>query len=375
MKTRSILALATAACMAWAGIVEPARACTGISLRSQDGAVVVSRTVEWALSDAQHNRLAIFPRGKSYVASTPAGSNGKRWKGRYGFVSMTAYGQPYGPDGMNERGLYVGMYYLPGYASYSVYVPALADRSMSVGDFMQWMLSSFETVEEVRKHLATVTVVNVDDPRFGGAQLPFHWKVADPGGASIVIEIVDGGQVRVYDAFLGVITNSPTYDWHLTNLRNFIRLTPKANEPLTIGNLQLGPLGAGSGMIGLPGDFTPPSRFIRAAALTASVRPLATATDAVFESFRILDSFNIPLGAVAPRDQVAKDIESATQITSASDLTNRRYYFHTMRNRQVRMIDLNRIDFARVKEQVLDDDQGRTHAVREVMIEGPGQKR
>ncbi|MCE2949177.1 MAG: linear amide C-N hydrolase [bacterium] len=375
MNTRSFLALAMAACMACAGIVEPARACTGISLRSQDGAVVVSRTVEWALSDAQHNRLAIFPRGKSYVASTPAGSNGKRWKGRYGFVSMTAYGQPYGPDGMNERGLYVGMYYLPGYASYSVYVPALADRSMSVGDFMQWMLSSFETVEEVRKHLATVTVVNVDDPRFGGAQLPFHWKVADPGGASIVIEIVDGGQVRVYDAFLGVITNSPTYDWHLTNLRNFIRLTPKANEPLTLGNLQLGPLGAGSGMIGLPGDFTPPSRFIRAAALTASVRPLATAADAVFESFRILDSFNIPLGAVAPRDQVAKDIESATQITSASDLTNRRYYFHTMRNRQVRMIDLNRIDFARVKEQVLDDDQGRTHAVREVMIEGPGQKR
>lgn len=375
MNTRSFLALAMAACMACAGIVEPARACTGISLRSQDGAVVVSRTVEWALSDAQHNRLAIFPRGKSYVASTPAGSNGKRWKGRYGFVSMTAYGQPYGPDGMNERGLYVGMYYLPGYASYSVYVPALADRSMSVGDFMQWMLSSFETVEEVRKHLATVTVVNVDDPRFGGAQLPFHWKVADPGGASIVIEIVDGGQVRVYDAFLGVITNSPTYDWHLTNLRNFIRLTPKANEPLTIGNLQLGPLGAGSGMIGLPGDFTPPSRFVRAAALTASVRPLATAADAVFESFRILDSFNIPLGAVAPRDQVAKDIESATQITSASDLTNRRYYFHTMRNRQVRMIDLNRIDFARVKEQVLDDDQGRTHAVREVMIEGPGQKR
>ena len=375
MNTRSFLALAMAACMACAGIVEPARACTGISLRSQDGAVVVSRTVEWALSDAQHNRLAIFPRGKSYVASTPAGSNGKRWKGRYGFVSMTAYGQPYGPDGMNERGLYVGMYYLPGYASYSVYVPALADRSMSVGDFMQWMLSSFETVEEVRKQLATVTVVNVDDPRFGGAQLPFHWKVADPGGASIVIEIVDGGQVRVYDAFLGVITNSPTYDWHLTNLRNFIRLTPKANEPLTIGNLQLGPLGAGSGMIGLPGDFTPPSRFIRAAALTASVRPLATAADAVFESFRILDSFNIPLGAVAPRDQVAKDIESATQITSASDLTNRRYYFHTMRNRQVRMIDLNRIDFARVREQVLDDDQGRTHAVREVMIEGPGQKR
>lgn len=365
---RTFQALAASILLASASMVDTVRACTGISLKSQDGSVIVARTVEWALSDAQHNRLAIFPRGKSYVASTPAGSNGKQWKGRYGFVSMTAYGQPYGPDGMNERGLYVGMYYLPGYASYSVYMPGQAGRSMSVGDFMQWMLSSFETVAEVRKHLGTVTVVNVDDPRFGGAQLPFHWKVADPGGASIVIEIVDGGQVKVYDAFLGVITNSPTYDWHLTNLRNFIRLTPKASEPLTIGNLQLGPLGAGSGMVGLPGDFTPASRFVRAAALTASVRPLATAADAVFESFRILDSFNIPLGAIAPREQVAKDIESATQITSASDLTNRRYFFHTMRNRQVRMIDLSKIDFARVREQVLDDDAGREHAVREIAV-------
>ena len=151
-------------------------------------------------------------------------------------------------------------------------------------------------------------------------------------------------------------------------MRNYIALTPKAREPLAINNLRLEPIGAGSGMLGLPGDFTPPSRFIRAAALTASVRPLATASDAVFESFRIMDSFNIPLGALAPREQIAKDIESATQITSASDLTNKRYYFHTMNNRQVRMIDLTKIDFARVKEQVIDDDAGRKHSVREIML-------
>ncbi len=281
---------------------------------------------------------------------------------------MTAYGQPYGPDGLNEKGLYVGMYYFPGYASYSKYNSKQAAGSMSVGDFMQWMLSSFQTVDEVRKNIHTVSIVNVDDPRFGGAALPFHWKIADPSGASIVIEIADGGQVKIYDAFLGVITNAPSYDWHLTNLRNYIKLTPKASETLTIDNVKLGPLGAGSGMIGLPGDFTPPSRFIRAAALTASVRPLAQATDAVFESFRILDSFNIPLGAVAPSEQIAKDIESATQITSASDLTNIKYYFHTMSNRQVRIIDLKKINFESVSEQVIDDDAGRKHTVREISV-------
>ncbi len=137
---------------------------------------------------------------------------------------------------------------------------------------------------------------------------------------------------------------------------------------MSIENFQLGPLGAGSGMVGMPGDFTPPLRFIRAAALTASVRPLSNATDAVFESFRILDSFNIPLGAVVPREQIPKDIESATQITSVSDLGNKRYYYHTMNNRQVRMLDLTKIDFESVKQQVIDDDTGREHMVREISV-------
>jgi choloylglycine hydrolase len=344
----------------------PASACTGISLSSQDGGVVVARTVEWALSDARHNQIAVFPRGKAYRAQTPGGINGMAWSGRYGFVSVAAYDQPYGPDAMNERGLYVGVYYFPGFADYRKYDPAQAARSMSVGDFMQWMLSSFETVAQVRRSLDKVVVVNVEDPRFGGAPLPFHWKIADATGASIVIEIVDGGVVKVHDTFRGVITNSPTYDWHLTNLRNYINLTPQAASALSIDGKQVAALGGGAGMVGIPGDFTPPSRFVRAAVMTATVRALGTAEDAVFEAFRILDSFNIPVGMTAARGKTASDIASATQITTAADLKNRRYYFHTMNNREVRMIDLSKIDFSTVAEQIIDGDGGRKHTVREI---------
>lgn len=347
---------------------ELSSACTGISLKSKDGVAIVGRTVEWALNDSQHHQILIMPRNKRYIAQTPDGLYGKAWKGCYGFVSMSAYGQPYGPDGLNERGLSVGMYYFPGFASYAPYDAAKSKESLSVGDFMQWMLSSFATVAEVRNNLDSVRVINVDDPRFHGVPLPFHWKVSDPTGASIVIEIVDHGKLKVYDTFLGVITNSPGYDWHLTNLRNYLHLTPEPRTPLTIGELELSPLGAGSGMIGLPGDFTPPSRFIRAAALSASARPLADASAAVFEAFRILDSFDIPVGAVSPRKAIPGDIESATQITSVSDLKNVRYYFTTMRNREVRMIDLKKIDFAKVKEQLIDGDEGRLYPVRELTV-------
>ncbi|MCX7372133.1 MAG: linear amide C-N hydrolase [Alphaproteobacteria bacterium] len=343
-------------------------ACTGISLRSVDGAVIAARTVEWALGDANHDQFVISPRGHAFVGQTPAGLNGKRWTAQYGFVSLMAYGQPFGPDGINEAGLYVGMYYFPDFMSLAPFDPAQADRSLSVGDFMQWMLSSFRSVAQVREALGEVRVVNVDDPRFGAAPLPFHWKIADPTGASVIIEIVDGGQVRVHEAFLGVVTNSPSYDWHLTNLRNYVGLVQGSRAPIEIDGRRFAPLGAGSGLLGLPGDFTPPSRFVRAAVMTATARPLASAQDAVFEAFRILDNFNIPLGSLAATAQQARDIAGATQITTATDLSNRILYFHTVANREVRMINLNRIDFTRPGQRVIDAGATRQQVVREIEL-------
>jgi choloylglycine hydrolase len=117
-------------------------------------------------------------------------------------VSLAAYGQEFGPDGMNEHGLYVGMYNFPDFASFAIYDKQQADRLMSVGDLMQWMMSSFRTVREGSENLARVRIVNVHDPRFGGAPLPFHWKVADPSGEAILIEAVDQGTVKIHDAFL-----------------------------------------------------------------------------------------------------------------------------------------------------------------------------
>lgn len=331
-------------------------ACTGISLKSKDNGVVAARTVEWVLSDARHNRILIVPRNKTFQALTPKGTNGKKWNGTYGFVSLTAYGENFGPDGMNEEGLYVGLYYLPGFTGYAVYEPDKAAQSMSVGDLMQWMLSSCNSVKQVRDSLDKLIVVQVDNKSFGGAELPFHFKIADPTGASLVIEFVNNGEKRLYEPLLGVITNAPTYDWHMINLRNYLQLSADPQIPIQAGNISLSPLGAGSGLMGLPGDYTPPSRFIRAMALTASVRPLATSTDAVVESFRILDNFNIPLGAHVPAKKIPGDIVSATQITTACDLKEKVFYFHTMWNRMIRKIELGSIDFSVISETIIEDD-------------------
>jgi len=345
-----------------------AGACTGISLSASDGSVITARTVEWALSDASHDHLVLFPRGHRFTGRTPEGENGHQWTGRHGFVSLMAYGEPFGPDGLNEAGLYVGMYYFPDFASFAPFEPTGRAQSLSVGDYMQWMLSSFSTVAEVREHLRDVTVVNVEDSRFGGAPLPFHWKVGDASGASIIIEIIEAGQVKVHDALLGVVTNSPTYDWHLTNLRNYLGISPASEQPITLDGRSFAPLGAGTGMRGLPGDFTPPARFVRAMALTASARPTADGPEAVFEAFRILDSFNLTVGSTNPPERRADDIASATQVTTAADLRNRVFYFHSMWDRQVRKLDLKEIDFTRIPKTVLTSGASRTQSVRELRL-------
>jgi choloylglycine hydrolase len=342
-------------------------ACTGIGLKAEDGSVIQARTVEWGLSDARHDRLVLIPRKHSFEALVPGDQPGMKWTGKYGFISMTAYGQDYGPDGLNEAGLYVGMFFFPGFAQYSPYDPALRNISISVGDYMQWILSSFDSVEAVKAHLESVRVVDVEDPRFGGVeQLPFHWKIADPSGATIIVEMTAGGKIEVFDALLGVVTNAPGYQWHLTNLRNYLGLSPKAHNALEFDGKSFSPLGSGTGMMGLPGDFSPASRFVRAAAFTASARPLATGEAAIFEAFRILDSFNLPLGTITAPDALPEALESSTQITSACDLKKVRFYYHTMRNRQVRMIDLNDINFEMIHKQWIDDDFGKAHRVRQL---------
>jgi choloylglycine hydrolase len=349
-------------------IIRSAEACTGITLKSQDKGIVVGRTVEWALSDASHNKIMVVPRGKRFIGLTPEGSNGHSWIGRFGFISVTAYDQPYGPDGLNENGLYVGVYYLPQYAEYGVYNKKYKSKSMSVGDYMQWMLSSFDNVNDVINNLDKVKVVSVKNEDFGGAELPFHFKIADKYGNSKIIELVNKGEVKVYEPYLGVITNAPTYDWHVTNQKNYLGLSTKPLEPKKFENFTVTPTGGGSGLLGIPGDYTPPSRFVRAAAFTASVRPLKTSEEAVFESFRILDNFNIPIGSQVPKKHIPAGVHSATQITTTSDLKNKVFYYHTMWNRQIRKIDLKKIDFTKVKQQIIDDDKDKKNNIKELFI-------
>ena len=246
-------------------LVNSTNACTGITLKSKDGAVVFGRTLEWGSFDL-HSRLVIVPRGHEYKSELPDGKHGLTWKTSYGAVGIDAVDKDLLCDGMNEKGLCVGM---------SSTIPATPSiRSLRSSPVLQDdglarcrasicsppALPSKRCAPRSRRF----SVVGVVEPAIGIAP-PIHLIVTEPSGKAIVIEFTKG-EVKIYDAPLGVITNSPNYDWHMTNLRNYVNLSAVAISDKKIEDLDFAPLGGGSGMIGLPGDFTPPSRFIRAVA-------------------------------------------------------------------------------------------------------------
>jgi choloylglycine hydrolase len=153
----------------------------------------------------------------------------------------------------------------------------------------------------------------------------------------------------------------------MTNLRNYINLSLVALPTISIDQIDFSPLGGGSGMIGLPGDFTPPSRFVRAVAFSKTARPTNDGPETIYEIFRILDNFNLPLGAAeGSGDSNMSGMRSSTIWTIAHDLKNRVIYYHTQHNRQVRKVDVARLDFDSIKEvQTYPLDEKKEQAIKD----------
>jgi choloylglycine hydrolase len=342
-----------------------ASACTGVTLKAGDGSVVFGRTLEWGSFDLM-SRLEVVPRGLAYKTHMPDGKAGLSWTGKYGVVGIDGVGKDLIIEGMNEKGLDVGLFYHPDFAEYQAYDPEKAAESLGPTDLGQYLLTNFATVDEVRAAIDKIRVVAVVEPALGFAA-PVHFIVTEPSGKAIVIEY-GKGQLQVFDAPLGVITNAPTYDWHETNLRNYINLSPVAIPEKKLEDLNFKPLGGGSGMIGLPGDFTPPSRFIRAVAFSQTARPTPTGDETIYEIFRILDNFNVPLGASeGTGEDKTKGMRSSTIWTSAADTKDKVFYYHTQHNRRVRKVDLTKIDFGSFHEiQHLPLDKTKAQDIEDV---------
>jgi len=359
MKADFILRLAVLVCAGWACAAD---ACTGITLKSEDGAVIVARTIEWGGSDLG-SKYVVVPRGYVQHSFIPDGTKGgMKFSARYGYVGLAVETEDFIAEGLNEEGLSAGLFYFPQYGSYENYDAGNNKTTVSDLQLVSWMLSGFKTVEEVRKAVKNIHVVQTDT-RASTA----HWRIADSSGHQAVLEII-GGVPHFYENRLGVLTNSPGFEWHITNLNNYVNLFPGPAANKQMGGVALAQFGAGGGFLGIPGDVTPPSRFVRAAFYQESSPRQPTARKTVLQAFQILNSFDIPVGIEFADGKVPADIPSATQWTSATDITNRIIYYRTMYNSEIRCIDLAAIDFTKIKYRAVSLDNVKMQPIVPVII-------
>jgi choloylglycine hydrolase len=339
---RKVLAVLASCALLLSIGFQSALACTGIRLVAADGAVVHARTLEFGL-DLQ-SEVIMVPRGYARTGSTPDGKEGLKWRTKYASLGANGAGLPFIFDGLNERGLAVGSFYFPTTAGFMPYSAADAGKTIAPWEVGSWILENFATVEEVKANIGKITVAEVVFKEWGFVP-PVHYVVHDVSGKSIVIEYV-GGKLHVHENPLGVMTNSPTFDWHMTNLRNYVNFSLTNVPPVQVGPIKLLPFGQGSGMLGLPGDFTPPSRFVRAVAFSQSTLPSKTGTDAVLQAFHVLNNFDLPKGALREdeKDSHGNILADYTVWTSANDLKAKQFYFRTYQNSQIRMVDLTKMN-------------------------------
>ena len=229
-----------------------------------------------------------------------------------------------------------GFFLLPGYAEFQHFDPQKGAVTLSHYQVVTWILSNFATVPEVRQAIGKVQVCKGSMP--GPGDLPVHISVHDAQGNSLVIEYVKG-KLHLYDNPLGVVTNSPTFDWMLTNLNTYINLSPVNMPQRDLKGMTLKQFGQGSGMVGLPGDFSPPSRFVRMVALTQGAVPVKGAAAGLSLAMTIINNIDIPKGASRQVSGKQMDMDM-TQWVSLADLNRKRYYFRTYDNKNWRYVDV-----------------------------------
>ncbi len=295
--------------------------CTDFCLHDVKDNVVIGRSMEFSVP--LESEIVIHPKGEKMD------KNGFTWTNKYTYLAVTAFVREIVTDGMNEKGLSYGALWFPT-AKYPKTDPS--KKTLSIEALGDWLLGSFATVQEVKEAIQKVNLIGLKIPKIEEVP-PLHLSIHDRSGDNLVVEFIDGN-IEICDNVVGVLTNAPQFSWHVINLANYIDLTPYNMASINLEGTVIGPLGQGSGLLGIPGDWTPPSRFVRISTFKNIVDKAKTPTENVNLAFHLLNTVDIPYGAVRSQD----GMYNYTQWTVVKDLKNNVLHYRAYNSLCVKQI-------------------------------------
>jgi choloylglycine hydrolase len=328
--------------------------CTNFkSKKAKDGSTVVGRSLEFPTN--MPTALAALPSDHAGQGTACGGQDGKAWKATHGIVGMCAFGNPQMLlDGMNDAGLSAHLLYMPG--GYCTYQSFRGDGSdLAEVDLIAYLLGSCSTLAEVKTAMQGMNVWGFDPGM--GFPPPIHCLVHDTD-SSIAIEFHPQGW-NVIDNPIGVGTNAPYMDWHLTNLNNYVGAANTNPEKVAVAGESFQALGQGQGLLGLPGEMTAVARFVRAAAMVMLSDQPKDGKEAEQFTMHVLNAFDMVPGIVKESFGPAGIVDEVTVWDTIANLTGKRYAYRTVTDPTWYVVDLAKTDLtkpARVSRLSFDGD-------------------
>lgn len=277
-------------------------------------------------------KVVVTPRNKEF-----AYRHENAEKTHLALIGMAAVvdGCPLYFDATNENGLSMAGLNFPGNAHYG----EMKEGSHNIApfEFIPWVLCKCSTVEEAR---ALISGTNLIDENFSDAlpASPLHWIVSDRE-SSIVVEYMESG-LSIYDDPAGILTNNPPFPFHMHNLANYMNLSAGVPENRFSKDIDLRPYSRGMGAMGLPGDLSSASRFVKAAFTKLNSLSDGTEEGGMTQFFHIMDSVQQQMGCCYLGDEKYE----YTIYTSCCDTDKGIYYYRTYGNSQITGVDMHRTD-------------------------------
>ena len=309
--------------------------CTGIRFTDAEGAMYFGRNLDW--TQGYGERVVATPPAATIPPAFERDDDPAVGHAVIGMGIVVA-GIPLYFDCGNDAGLAVAGLNFPHSARYAA-EPRQGSVNVAAYEFPFWIARTFSSLDEVRAALASVTVV----AKPVNEHLPvanLHWLIGDATG-SIVVECMEEG-MRVWENDADVLTNEPDFGWQRTNLRNYLTLTDEDPDAAAWGAMKLAPFGSGLGMQGIPGDYSGPSRFVKAAFVNSHYPAQKGEAANVTRLFRTLGSVAVPEGAA----KMADGSHEKTLYTSCFPPATMTYYHATYDDPRIRSYPIASVDLA-----------------------------
>lgn len=254
----------------------------------------------------------------------------------YAMIGMAhvAQGCPLYYDAVNEKGLAMAGLNFVGNARYNK--PVEGRKNVAVFELIWWTLGSCTTVKECREKLVGINLI--DTPFAGLPTAQLHWIIADKDEAVTLEAVADG--IHIYDNPAGVLANNPTFPEQMFGLNNYMHLSAKPPQNLFAKELPLTVYSRGMGALGLPGDLSSQSRFIRVAFVKMNSVSGDSEEESVGQFFHILGAVDQQNGCC----ELENGEYERTIYTSCCNTARGIYYYNTYNNRQLSAVDMHRAD-------------------------------